>query len=195
MRMSVLPADRAPSQAHAARMPSLHHLIISEFPGQRQKNSGTMKKNERKLRPIYSQTIWLCGLKIFQKFPRFPCRSSRRGLLWDRQLASVRLALPASSPKSPGPQLPFLIVLTRPRNLARRPFWIGTVMSVGTVKWFNAEKGYGFIQPEDGTKDVFVHISAVETAGMNDLREGQKLSFEIERGQQGKVSAVQLQDA
>jgi CspA family cold shock protein len=68
-------------------------------------------------------------------------------------------------------------------------------MSVGTVKWFSAEKGYGFIQPEDGTKDVFVHISAVENAGMNGLREGQKLSFEIERGQQGKVSAVSLQDA
>jgi CspA family cold shock protein len=68
-------------------------------------------------------------------------------------------------------------------------------MSVGTVKWFSAEKGYGFIQPDDGTKDVFVHISAVEGAGMNGLREGQKLSFEIERGQQGKVSAVRLQDA
>jgi CspA family cold shock protein len=68
-------------------------------------------------------------------------------------------------------------------------------MSVGTVKWFNAQKGYGFIQPDDGTKDVFVHISAVERAGMNDLREGQKLSFEVERGQQGKVSAVNLQTA
>jgi CspA family cold shock protein len=68
-------------------------------------------------------------------------------------------------------------------------------MTVGTVKWFSAEKGYGFIQPDDGTKDVFVHISAVEGAGMNGLREGQKLSFEVERGQQGKVSAVRLQDA
>ena len=50
-------------------------------------------------------------------------------------------------------------------------------MPVGTVKWFNAQKGYGFIQPDDGSKDVFVHISAVEAAGMGNLREGQKLSF------------------
>ena len=67
-------------------------------------------------------------------------------------------------------------------------------MSVGTVKWFNAQKGYGFIQPDDGSKDVFVHVSAVERAGMSSLNEGQKLSFELERGQQGKTSAVNLQD-
>jgi len=66
-------------------------------------------------------------------------------------------------------------------------------MSVGTVKWFNATKGFGFIQPEDGSKDVFVHISAVERAGLSNLQEGQKLSFDLERGQQGKVSAVNLQ--
>jgi CspA family cold shock protein len=65
-------------------------------------------------------------------------------------------------------------------------------MSVGTVKWFNAQKGFGFIQPEDGTKDVFVHISAVERAGFGNLQEGQKLSYEIETGRQGKVSAVNL---
>ena len=65
-------------------------------------------------------------------------------------------------------------------------------MSTGTVKWFNAIKGYGFIQPEDGSKDVFVHISAVESAGISNLREGQKLSFDLERGQQGKSSAVNL---
>jgi len=65
-------------------------------------------------------------------------------------------------------------------------------MSVGTVKWFNAQKGFGFIQPEDGSKDVFVHISAVERAGMQGLREGQKLNFELERSQQGRVSAVNL---
>jgi len=65
-------------------------------------------------------------------------------------------------------------------------------MPVGTVKWFNAQKGYGFIQPEDGSKDVFVHISAVERAGMGNLREGQRISFELERGQQGKTSAVNL---
>ena len=53
-------------------------------------------------------------------------------------------------------------------------------------------KGYGFIQPDDGSKDVFVHISAVEQAGLSNLQEGQKLSFELERGQQGKTSAVAL---
>jgi CspA family cold shock protein len=70
-----------------------------------------------------------------------------------------------------------------------------TKMAIGTVKWFNAQKGYGFIQPEDGSKDVFVHISAVERAGLGNLHEGQKLSFELERGQQGKTSAVNLQQA
>jgi len=68
-------------------------------------------------------------------------------------------------------------------------------MTIGTVKWFNSQKGYGFIQPEDGSKDVFVHISAVERAGMGSLHEGQRLSFELERGQQGKTSAVNLQQA
>lgn len=65
-------------------------------------------------------------------------------------------------------------------------------MAVGTVKWFNAQKGYGFIQPEGGGKDVFVHISAVERSGIGNLVEGQKLSFDVERGQQGKTSAVNL---
>jgi CspA family cold shock protein len=68
-------------------------------------------------------------------------------------------------------------------------------MSIGTVKWFNPTKGFGFIQPEDGTKDVFVHISAVERSGLGNLQEGQKVSFDLERGQQGKVSAVNLQSA
>jgi len=66
-------------------------------------------------------------------------------------------------------------------------------MSSGTVKWFNAQKGYGFIQPDDGSKDVFVHISAVEQAGLTSLNENQKLNYELERGQQGKTSAVNLQ--
>jgi cold shock protein len=65
-------------------------------------------------------------------------------------------------------------------------------MASGTVKWFNAQKGYGFIQPDDGSKDVFVHISAVERAGLGHLQEGQKISYELERGQQGKTSAVAL---
>jgi len=65
----------------------------------------------------------------------------------------------------------------------------------GTVKWFNGQKGYGFIQPDDGSKDIFVHISAVESAGLRTLNEGQKVTFAIERGQQGKTSAVNLRAA
>lgn len=65
-------------------------------------------------------------------------------------------------------------------------------MSSGTVKWFNPGKGFGFIQPEDGSKDVFVHISAVERSGLGNLVEGQRLSYDLERGQQGKTSAVNL---
>jgi len=65
-------------------------------------------------------------------------------------------------------------------------------MATGTVKWFNAQKGFGFIQPADGSKDVFVHISAVERAGISNLVEGQKISFDIEAGRQGKSSAVNL---
>lgn len=68
-------------------------------------------------------------------------------------------------------------------------------MNIGTVKWFNTQKGYGFIQPEDGSKDVFVHVSAVERSGLGNLYEGQKVSFEVQRGQQGKTSAVNLQQA
>jgi cold shock protein len=68
-------------------------------------------------------------------------------------------------------------------------------MATGTVKWFNDAKGYGFIQPEDGSKDVFVHVSAVERSGLGNLHEGQKVSFELQRGQQGKTSAVNLQQA
>ncbi len=65
-------------------------------------------------------------------------------------------------------------------------------MSTGTVKWFNPTKGYGFIEPEDGGKDVFVHISAVERAGLSTLREGQKVNFEVVAGQNGKSSAENL---
>jgi cold shock protein len=66
-------------------------------------------------------------------------------------------------------------------------------MTIGTVKWFNAQKGFGFIQPEDGSKDVFVHISAVERAGMGSLNEGQKVSFDVEADQRsGKSSATNL---
>ncbi len=87
-------------------------------------------------------------------------------------------------------------------NLIERPGWAfalsdtGKVISMatGTVKWFNGTKGFGFIQPDDGGNDVFVHISAVERAGMRSLNEGQKVSFELERDQRsGKMSAGQLQ--
>ena len=67
-------------------------------------------------------------------------------------------------------------------------------MSMGTVKWFNSEKGYGFIQPDDGGADVFVHVSAVEQAGMRGLNEGQKISYEVQRDRRtGKSSATNLQ--
>ncbi|MCA1939573.1 MAG: cold-shock protein [Caenispirillum bisanense] len=67
-------------------------------------------------------------------------------------------------------------------------------MTIGTVKFFNATKGYGFIQPEDGTQDVFVHISAVERAGMSGLNEGQKVSFDAVRDpRKGKTAAENLQ--
>jgi CspA family cold shock protein len=68
-------------------------------------------------------------------------------------------------------------------------------MPTGTVKWFNPQKGYGFIQPSDGSQDVFVHISALERAGLATLQEGQRLSFDLEQGQRGKTSAVNLQAA
>ena len=68
-------------------------------------------------------------------------------------------------------------------------------MTTGTVKWFNSTKGYGFIAPENGGADVFVHISAVQQAGMQSLNEGQRVSFDLEQGRQGKTSAVNLKAA
>lgn len=65
-------------------------------------------------------------------------------------------------------------------------------MATGTVKWFNPTKGFGFIQPDDGTKDAFVHISAVERAGMHSLREGQKIQYELVTGPNGRSSAENL---
>ena len=65
-------------------------------------------------------------------------------------------------------------------------------MPTGTVKWFDPLKGYGFIQPDDGSKDAFVHISAVERAGMSGLYEGDKVSYDLETGRDGKVSAANL---
>ena len=66
-------------------------------------------------------------------------------------------------------------------------------MSTGKVKWFNSQKGYGFIEPEEGSQDVFVHISAVKAAGMDALSDGQAVSYELETGQNGKTSAVNLE--
>ncbi len=62
-------------------------------------------------------------------------------------------------------------------------------MATGTVKWFNATKGFGFIQPEDGSKDVFLHISAVESAGLQSPADGQKIEYELESGRDGRSSA------
>lgn len=66
-------------------------------------------------------------------------------------------------------------------------------MITGTVKFFNSAKGFGFISPEDGSKDAFVHISAVENAGLSSLGEGQKVTYELESGRDGKISATNLQ--
>ena len=68
-------------------------------------------------------------------------------------------------------------------------------MTIGTVKFFNLSKGYGFIQPEDGSSDAFVHISAVESAGMRTLDREQRVNYDLENDQRGRVSAVNLQNA
>jgi cold shock protein len=80
-----------------------------------------------------------------------------------------------------------------PRTLRRGATSMESIsMPTGTVKWFNSSKGFGFIQPDDKSKDVFVHISAVERAGLGNLNENQKISYELEQGQNGKTSAVDL---
>lgn len=68
-------------------------------------------------------------------------------------------------------------------------------MTTGTVKWFNPSKGFGFIEPQDGSNDVFVHISAVERAGLGSLSEGQKISYDLQAGQNGKSAAENLKSA
>ena len=73
------------------------------------------------------------------------------------------------------------------------PHTIGTTMIQGTVKFFNSTKGFGFIAPNDGSTDAFVHISAVERSGLSSLSEGQKVSYDLEKGRDGRTSAVNLQ--
>src|SRR6266545_5837084 len=122
-----------------------------------------------------------------------------RGRRWPTLSPSMPRGSACSSPSSdraPDLHSAYLVAPTRRQQLAAAaPFSRRTTMTIGTVKWFNSQKGYGFIQPEDGSKDVFVHISAVERSGLGNLHEGQKVSFELERGQQGKTSAVNLQQA
>jgi cold shock CspA family protein len=92
-----------------------------------------------------------------------------------------------------------IVVIThREASLSRSSLYAlkGFIMTTGTVKWFNSTKGFGFIQPDNGGSDAFVHISAVERAGMRELVEGQKIGFELERdNKSGKMSACNLQSA
>jgi CspA family cold shock protein len=84
--------------------------------------------------------------------------------------------------------------LHQPAAFRGREFYEGaTGMATGTVKWFNSTKGYGFIQPDDGGKDVFVHISAVERAGLKGLNDNQKITYELIEGRDGRQSAGDLQ--
>jgi CspA family cold shock protein len=100
-------------------------------------------------------------------------------------------------PPPKAPDLPSAFPGPRPAPGIRpeRRFNSEKSMAIGTVKWFNSQKGYGFIQPKDGSRDVFVHISAVERAGLGSLQEGQQINYDIEQGQQGKSSAVNLRSA
>ncbi len=85
--------------------------------------------------------------------------------------------------------------LTMPPQLREGPNEGNEIMPVGTVKFFNTDRGYGFIEPEEGGKDAFVHITAVEAAGMTTLKEGQKVSYELETGRNGKEAATNLAEA
>jgi len=90
------------------------------------------------------------------------------------------------------PQLESCPVETWRRAPIESPIQRIIIMPTGTVKWFNTTKGYGFIAPEDGSQDAFVHISAVERAGLGTLHEGQRVSYELRPGRNGKSSAEEL---
>jgi CspA family cold shock protein len=109
-----------------------------------------------------------------------PVALSKAGLLKPSELDPELLAPPA---KDAGD---FAAAAAKPQPIRRRP-----EMATGTVKWFNAQKGFGFIQPDDGGKDVFVHATAVERAGMASLQEGQKIQYELATDR-GKTAAANL---
>ncbi len=105
----------------------------------------------------------------------------------------VRFGLPSrlSTSAEPGVRFPRISIRSSdPSGGNPRKGTIG--MPTGTVKWFNATKGYGFIQPDDSSKDVFLHISDVQRAGLDSPQEGEKLSFDVQAGQNGKSSACNL---
>ena len=107
------------------------------------------------------------------------------------------VALPCSilwiEPRTRSSESPRILTAPKISGVDFAPYK-GRYMAIGTVKWFNGQKGFGFIQPDDGGADVFVHISAVERAGLGTLNEGQKVSFELERDRKsGKTAAAQLQ--
>ena len=95
--------------------------------------------------------------------------------------------------------MPLLVFLDwsfdAPPNSGRGFVYLEILMATGTVKFFNPTKGFGFIAPQDGSKDIFVHISAVERAGMQSLTENQQVTFDAERGTEGRFSAINLKAA
>ena len=117
------------------------------------------------------------------------------GQSWRVNFVRARSTSPASI--RPGYALPKLSPILIPRTTScGRPTYPRTIppMSTGTVKWFNGQKGYGFIKPDDGGADVFVHISAVERAGLRTLNEGDKITYDLERARRsGKMAASNLQ--
>jgi len=112
-------------------------------------------------------------------------------------LSNEQLILPATELRRGHLLLSLLTALWLPTTISGvgHPRVEDDIMVTGTVKFFNAQKGFGFITPDTGGKDIFVHISAVERAGMTNLNDGQKVSFEVENGRDGRASAEKLQAA